>query len=73
MTEIPKIKLNDGNEIPQSVFGVFQIPNHDDAVKAVESAISNGYRLIDTAETYNTKLLLVKQSRIATLTVTTFS
>ena len=53
MTDIPKIKLNDGNEIPQSVFGVFQIPNHDDAVKAVESAISNGYRLIDTAEGYN--------------------
>lgn len=53
MTEIPKIKLNDGNEIPQLGFGVFQISNHDDAVKVVESAISNGYRLIDTAETYN--------------------
>ncbi len=53
MTDIPKIKLNDGNEIPQLGFGVFQIPNHDDAVKAVESAISNGYRLIDTAEAYN--------------------
>ena len=53
MTDIPKIKLNDGNEIPQLGFGVFQIPNHDDAVKAVESAIRNGYRLIDTAEAYN--------------------
>lgn len=73
MTDIPKIKLNAGNEIPQLGFSVFQISNHDDAVKVVESAISNGYRLIDTAETYNTKLLLVKQSRIATLTVTTFS
>lgn len=41
MTDIPKIKLNDGNEIPQLGFGVFQIPNHDEAVKAVESAISN--------------------------------
>ena len=45
MTDIPKIKLNDGNEIPQLGFGVFQISNHDEAVKAVESAISNGYRL----------------------------
>lgn len=53
MTDIPKIKLNDGNKIPQLGFGVFQIPNHDDAVKAVESAIRNGYRLIDTAEAYN--------------------
>lgn len=53
MTDIPKIKLNDGNKIPQLGFGVFQIPNHDEAVKAVESAISNGYRLIDTAEAYN--------------------
>ena len=53
MTDIPKIKLNAGNEIPQLGFGVFQISNHDDAVKAVESAISNGYRLIDTAEAYN--------------------
>lgn len=53
MTDIPKIKLNAGNEIPQLGFGVFQISNHDDAVKVVESAISNGYRLIDTAEAYN--------------------
>lgn len=53
MTDIPKIKLNDGNEIPQLGFGVFQIPNHDDAVKAVKSEIRNGYRLIDTAEAYN--------------------
>ena len=32
MTDIPKIKLNDGNEIPQLGFGVFQISNHDEAV-----------------------------------------
>lgn len=50
---VPTFKLNDGNEIPQLGFGVFQIPDHDEAVKAVESAIANGYRLIDTAEAYN--------------------
>lgn len=53
MTQIPTVKLNDGHEMPQLGFGVFQVPNHDDAVKAVESAINNGYRLIDTAEAYN--------------------
>ncbi|WP_195923191.1 aldo/keto reductase [Lactobacillus crispatus] len=53
MTEIPTIKLNDGNEMPQFGFGVFQIPDHDEAVKTVEMALANGYRLIDTAEAYN--------------------
>ncbi|EEJ71931.1 oxidoreductase, aldo/keto reductase family protein [Lactobacillus ultunensis DSM 16047] len=53
MAQIPTKKLNDGNEMPQLGFGVFQIPDHDEAVKAVESAIANGYRLIDTAEAYN--------------------
>ena len=53
MIKIPKVKLNDGNEMPQLGFGVFQIPDHDEAVKAVEMALNNGYRLIDTAEAYN--------------------
>lgn len=53
MTKIPTIKLNDGNEMPQLGFGVFQIPDHDEAVKTVEMALANGYRLIDTAEAYD--------------------
>lgn len=53
MTKIPTIKLNDGNEMPQLGFGVFQIPDRDEAVKTVEMALANGYRLIDTAEAYN--------------------
>ncbi|WP_242368257.1 aldo/keto reductase [Lactobacillus intestinalis] len=53
MTKISMIKLNDGNEIPQLGFGVFQIPDHNEAVKTVEMALKNGYRLIDTAEAYN--------------------
>ena len=53
MAQIPTVKLNDGNEIPQLGFGVFQIPDHDQAVKTVEMALANGYRLIDTAEAYN--------------------
>lgn len=51
--EIPKVKLNDGHEMPQLGFGVFQIPDHDQAVKTVEMALANGYRLVDTAEAYN--------------------
>lgn len=53
MANIPTVKLNDGNKMPQLGFGVFQVPDHDRAVHAVEAAISNGYRLIDTAEAYN--------------------
>lgn len=51
--QIPEVKLNDGHEMPQLGFGVFQIPDHDQAVKTVEMALANGYRLIDTAEAYN--------------------
>jgi 2,5-diketo-D-gluconate reductase A len=50
-TTVPTIKLNDGTEIPQLGFGVFQIPPQDTA-RAVEEALSIGYRHIDTAEMY---------------------
>lgn len=50
---IPTIKLNDGNKMPQVGFGVFQILDHLEARNTVEAALSNGYRLIDTAEAYN--------------------
>ncbi len=51
MSDVPQIQLNDGNQIPQLGFGVFQIePN--DTVEAVLSALEVGYRHIDTAEMY---------------------
>ncbi|MBO1139643.1 aldo/keto reductase [Enterococcus avium] len=53
MTTIPMLKMNDGHTIPQLGFGVFQITDHAEAVTAIESALFNGYRLIDTAEAYN--------------------
>jgi 2,5-diketo-D-gluconate reductase A len=53
MTKMPTVKLNDGQQMPQLGFGVFQVPDHNEAVKAVESALANGYRMIDTAEAYN--------------------
>jgi 2,5-diketo-D-gluconate reductase A len=48
---VPTITLNDGTEIPQLGFGVFQIPPPDTA-EAVSEALSVGYRHIDTAEMY---------------------
>jgi 2,5-diketo-D-gluconate reductase A len=51
MSGVPSIQLNDGNEIPQLGFGVFQIEPRDTA-KAVARALDVGYRHIDTAEMY---------------------
>ena len=53
MSKIPTITLSDGNKIPQLGFGMYQIPKHEDAVKALTMAFKNGYRLIDTAEAYH--------------------
>lgn len=46
------LTLYNGVEIPQLGFGVFQIPDHNEAKKAVLSALQIGYRLIDTAQAY---------------------
>jgi 2,5-diketo-D-gluconate reductase A len=51
MSDVPSIKLNDGNAIPQLGFGVFQIDPSETA-QAVERALEIGYRHIDTAEMY---------------------
>lgn len=51
MSEVPNIKLNDGNEIPQLGFGTFQIEPENTA-EAVSEALKTGYRHIDTAEMY---------------------
>jgi 2,5-diketo-D-gluconate reductase A len=49
--EIPQIDLNDGRQIPQLGFGVFQIPPEETA-NAVRKALEVGYRHIDTAQMY---------------------
>ena len=51
MTAIPDITLNNGQQIPQFGFGVFQIEPRD-TVDAVMTALQAGYRHIDTAEGY---------------------
>ncbi|BDR55495.1 aldo/keto reductase [Xylocopilactobacillus apis] len=52
MKQIPTIKLNNGVEMPQLGFGVFQVPDLNEAEQAVSDALSVGYRLIDTAAAY---------------------
>ena len=51
MSEIPNIKLNDGNLIPQLGFGVFKV-DENDAERVVSEALEAGYRHIDTAKIY---------------------
>ncbi|WP_350278343.1 aldo/keto reductase [Kribbella sp. HUAS MG21] len=46
------ITLNNGVQVPQTGFGVFQVPP-DETQAAVERAIEIGYRHIDTAAAYN--------------------
>ncbi|MFB7450989.1 aldo/keto reductase [Streptomyces sp. NPDC056194] len=48
---IPTVKLNNGVEIPQLGFGVFQVPD-DETTAAVTAALETGYRSIDTAAIY---------------------
>jgi 2,5-diketo-D-gluconate reductase A len=51
MTAIPSVALNQGEEIPQLGFGVFQVPP-DETQGVVEEALAAGYRHIDTAAAY---------------------
>lgn len=45
------IKLNNGVEMPQLGYGVFQV-SPDEAERCVSDALSVGYRMIDTAQAY---------------------
>jgi 2,5-diketo-D-gluconate reductase A len=51
MASVPTIRLNNGVEIPQLGFGVFQV-KPEETVEAVRNALEVGYRHIDTAEMY---------------------
>lgn len=46
------IKLNNGIEMPQIGYGVYQI-NPSEVQRCVEDALSVGYRMIDTAQAYH--------------------
>ncbi len=51
MNPIPNVTLNNGIEMPQLGFGVFQVPD-DETTAAVTTALQAGYRSIDTAAIY---------------------
>ena len=51
MTTVPTLTLNDGRVIPQLGYGVLYVPPEQTA-EAVTTALSAGYRLIDTAQGY---------------------
>ncbi|MEA5456380.1 aldo/keto reductase [Sinomonas sp. JGH33] len=48
---VPTVTLNDGADIPQLGFGVFQVPA-EETQRVVEDALAAGYRHIDTAAAY---------------------
>jgi 2,5-diketo-D-gluconate reductase A len=50
-TTIPTVTLNNGVQLPQLGFGVFQVPP-EDTQRIVEDALEAGYRHIDTAAAY---------------------
>jgi 2,5-diketo-D-gluconate reductase A len=49
----PTVTLNNGLEMPILGFGVFQMADPEECEQAVVDAIATGYRLIDTAASYN--------------------
>jgi len=51
VSKVPPIILNNGVEMPQLGFGVWQVPD-DEAERAVATALEAGYRSIDTAAIY---------------------
>ncbi|KOY79914.1 aldo/keto reductase [Lysinibacillus macroides] len=46
------VTLNNGLEMPLVGYGVFRVPEGDDLAEAVKTAITKGYRSIDTAQVY---------------------
>ncbi|MEU2437979.1 aldo/keto reductase [Streptomyces rubradiris] len=50
-SNVPPIILNNGVEMPQLGYGVWQVPD-DEAERAVAAALQAGYRSIDTAAIY---------------------
>ncbi|MET9647848.1 aldo/keto reductase [Streptomyces syringium] len=55
MSKVPSITLNNGVEMPQLGFGVWQVPD-DEATAAVSEALAAGYRSIDTAAIYENEV-----------------
>lgn len=62
------VKLNNGVEMPVLGFGVFQVTDLSECERSVMDAISTGYRLIDTAQSYGNEEAVgnaIKKSGVA--------
>jgi 2,5-diketo-D-gluconate reductase A len=62
------VKLNNGVEIPQLGFGVFQITDSSECERSVVDAVQTGYSHIDTAASYQNEEAVgrgIKQSGVA--------
>src|SRR6476469_873228 len=63
-----KVKLNNGVEMPILGFGVFQVKDLEECERSVVDAIATGYRLIDTAASYENEEAVgkaIKKSGVA--------
>lgn len=58
-----KVKLNNGVEMPILGFGVFQVKDLNECERSVVDAIETGYRLIDTAQSYENEEAVGKAIR----------
>jgi diketogulonate reductase-like aldo/keto reductase len=54
----PKIKLRDGNSIPQLGLGTWQVTDESQLDAAIAAALDIGYRHIDTAQVYHNEELI---------------
>lgn len=48
----PRVLLNSGASIPQLGIGVYEVPEGEQTLRAVRSALEEGYRHVDTAHAY---------------------
>jgi len=58
-----KVVLNNGVEMPLLGFGVFQVTNLEECEQSVYEALQTGYRLIDTAASYENEEAVGKAIR----------
>jgi len=62
---VPLITLNNGLKMPVLGFGVFQMTDLNECRQSVQDAIQTGYRLIDTAASYENEEAVGKGIKLA--------
>ncbi|WP_082234787.1 aldo/keto reductase [Halobacillus massiliensis] len=56
MCEVPLVELHNGVKIPQLGLGVYKVEKGNEAYQTVSTALSSGYRHIDTASFYDNEI-----------------